>query len=84
MDPEDKLTDAVIEAYQRGGEEVGYWGRRFLQSVRRKDGLATAKPYVKAAESWTAGRARRFAKCQSSRPNYGSSSSSVAIPATFL
>jgi 5-methylcytosine-specific restriction protein A len=43
MNLENKLTDALIEAYQRGGEEVGYWGRRFLQAVRRKGGLATAK-----------------------------------------
>ncbi len=44
---EDKLTDSLIEAYRRGGEEVGYWGRRFLQAIRRKGGLATAKRMLK-------------------------------------
>jgi 5-methylcytosine-specific restriction protein A len=47
MSLENKLTDALIEAYQRGGEEVGYWGRRFLQAVRRNGGLATAKRMLK-------------------------------------
>jgi 5-methylcytosine-specific restriction protein A len=37
------LTATLIEGYQRAGEEVGYWGRRFLQAVRRNGGLATAK-----------------------------------------
>jgi 5-methylcytosine-specific restriction enzyme A len=47
MSLEDELTDALIEAYRRGGEETGYWGRRFLQAVRRNGGLATAKRMLK-------------------------------------
>lgn len=43
MSREDELTAALLEGYQRAGEEVGYWGRRFLQAVRRHGGLATAK-----------------------------------------
>jgi 5-methylcytosine-specific restriction protein A len=34
---------ALLDGYQRAGREVGYWGTRFLQSVRRKGGVATAK-----------------------------------------
>jgi len=44
MSIEDDLTKPFIEeVYQRAGKEVGYWGRRFLQSVKRNGGLATAK-----------------------------------------
>lgn len=44
MSLEDELTRAFIEdGYQRAGKEVGYWGRRFLQSVKRNGALATAK-----------------------------------------
>jgi len=43
MKLEDELTEALISGYRRAGEEVGYWGRRFLQAVRRNGGLATAK-----------------------------------------
>jgi len=37
------LTKAMIDGYNRAGKEVGYWGTRFLQAVRRKGGLATAR-----------------------------------------
>ncbi len=47
MSLEDKLTDALIATYQRAGEEVGYWGIRFLQVVRRNGGLVTAKRMLK-------------------------------------
>lgn len=40
---EDELTEAFIDGYHVAGKEVGYWGRRFLQAVRRNGGLATAK-----------------------------------------
>jgi hypothetical protein len=30
MSLETDLTEALIEAYRRGGREVGYWGFRFL------------------------------------------------------
>jgi 5-methylcytosine-specific restriction enzyme A len=43
MNIEEELTAAFIEGYQTAGKEVGYWGRRFLQAVRRNGGLATAK-----------------------------------------
>jgi 5-methylcytosine-specific restriction protein A len=43
MSREDELTEAFLEAYRRTGNEVGYWGTRFLQAVRRHGGLATAK-----------------------------------------
>ncbi|MGE3598354.1 MAG: HNH endonuclease [Dehalococcoidia bacterium] len=40
---ETELTEAFIEGYKVAGKEVGYWGRRFLQAVKRNGGLATAK-----------------------------------------
>lgn len=43
MGLEDDLTTELIDGYQRTGNEVGYWGRRFLQAVRRNGGLATVK-----------------------------------------
>lgn len=43
MSLEDELTAAFINGYQLAGKEVGYWGRRFLQAVKRNGGLATAK-----------------------------------------
>lgn len=43
MSLEDELTKAFIDGYYVAGKEVGYWGRRFLQAVRRNGGLATAK-----------------------------------------
>lgn len=43
MSIEHELTQAFIDGYHVAGKEVGYWGRRFLQAVKRKGGLATAK-----------------------------------------
>ncbi len=43
MGLEDELTAALIDGYQRAGKEVGYWGRRFLQAVRRNGGHATVR-----------------------------------------
>ena len=43
MSLEDELTAAFITGYKTAGEEVGYWGRRFLQAVKRNGGLATAQ-----------------------------------------
>jgi len=40
---EQELTDALIEGYQVAGRKAGYWGRRFLQAVRRNGGLATVQ-----------------------------------------
>ena len=39
----EELTSALLDGYQRAGDEVGYWGTRFLQALRRSGGLATAK-----------------------------------------
>lgn len=43
MGREGELTQAFIEAYQRTGEQTGYWATRFLQAVRRNGGYETAK-----------------------------------------
>ena len=40
---EQELTDALIEGYHEAGKKAGYWGRRFLQAVRRNGGLATVQ-----------------------------------------
>lgn len=40
---EQELTDALIEGYHVAGKKTGYWGRRFLQAVRRNGGLATVQ-----------------------------------------
>jgi len=40
---ENELTAAFIDGYHVAGKEVGYWGRRFLQAVKRNGGLPTAK-----------------------------------------
>ena len=48
MTLETELTDELIEeGYRKAGEEVGYWGKRFLQSVRRNGGVATVKRMLK-------------------------------------
>lgn len=51
MSLEDELTSVLIATYQRAGEEVGYWGIRFLQAIRRNGGLATAKRMLKPRTS---------------------------------
>jgi 5-methylcytosine-specific restriction protein A len=43
MNLEEELTATFIAGYRVAGEEVGYWGKRFLQAVRRNGGLATAR-----------------------------------------
>jgi 5-methylcytosine-specific restriction endonuclease McrA len=40
---QDELTWMMIDGYQRAGEETGYWGKRYLRSINRDGGLATAK-----------------------------------------
>ncbi len=47
MSVEDELTAALTDGYKRAGDEVGYWGTRFIQAVRRNGGLATAKRMLK-------------------------------------
>jgi len=48
MNLEEELTAALLDGYQRAGEDVGYWGRRFLQAVRRSGGLSTARRMMKS------------------------------------
>ena len=43
MTLQQQLTRAMVDGYRRAGEEVGYWGKRYLQAIRRGGGLATAK-----------------------------------------
>lgn len=43
MSLDEELTAAFVDGYHVAGKEVGYWGRRFLQAVKRNGGLATAK-----------------------------------------
>ena len=43
----DDLQSAFLDGYQRAGEEVGYWGHRFRQSVLKNGALATAKHMLK-------------------------------------
>ena len=47
MNIEEELTAALIEVYQRAGEEVGYWGHRYRQAILRNGGLSTAKRMMK-------------------------------------
>ena len=57
MSLQDELTAAFVEGYRIAGKEVGYWGRRFLQAVKNKGGLATAKRNVATEERRSAKRA---------------------------
>ena len=50
MKLERQLHEAMIEMYKRAGEETGYWGKRFLQSVRNNGGLATAQRMLKPSQ----------------------------------
>src|SRR6185369_14820463 len=47
MSLEQELTDEFVKLYKVAGTEVGYWGRRFLQAVKRSGGLATARRMLK-------------------------------------
>ncbi|HYD76369.1 HNH endonuclease [Ramlibacter sp.] len=40
---EQELTDALVQGYYDAGKKAGYWGRRFLQAVKRNGGLPTVK-----------------------------------------
>jgi 5-methylcytosine-specific restriction enzyme A len=51
MSTDAELTQAFVDVYQVTGREVGYWGRRFLQSVKRNGGLATAKRMLKPSKA---------------------------------
>jgi hypothetical protein len=38
-----KLHAAMTDLYHTAGEKLGYWGKRYFQSVKRNGGFATAK-----------------------------------------
>ena len=67
MNQQDKLTEALVDGYQRPGKEVGYWGRRFLQSLRKNGGLATAKRMLRPRN--VAQRKRLDALLNANRPD---------------
>jgi hypothetical protein len=49
---ERRFDGAMMEIYERAGREVGYWATRYLQMLRRKGGLATARHFLRSkAES---------------------------------
>lgn len=43
MPLENAFDSAMEDIYRRGGQEIGYWAKRFIRSVREKGGVATAK-----------------------------------------
>jgi len=54
----ERQWDAAMEdIYQRAGQEVGYWAGRFLQMLRRRGGLGTAR-YILHAKTTSDGYAR--------------------------
>ena len=67
MSLETELTAALLESYHRAGDEVGYWGRRFLQAIRRHGGLANAKRMLKPRTSGQ--RAGLDALLEANRPD---------------
>src|SRR3954467_1272099 len=42
-DLERQFEAGMFEIYERAGHEVGYWATRYLQMLRRRGGLATAR-----------------------------------------
>ena len=40
---ERRFDAAMLEIYERAGAEVGYWATRYLQMLRRRGGLETAR-----------------------------------------
>ena len=48
---EDELHDDMIALFRSAGEATGYWGRRYLQAVRRQGGLARAREMLKPRTS---------------------------------
>jgi 5-methylcytosine-specific restriction protein A len=47
MGATEDFHEAMLQVYRRAADEVGYRGTRFLQSVKRNGGLATAKRMLK-------------------------------------
>lgn len=70
MGRQDELTEALIDSYHRAGDEVGYWGRRFLQAVRRSGGIATAKRMLRRAPASASQRTKGLdAMLKANRPD---------------
>lgn len=42
-----RFDGAMMEIYERAGAEVGYWATRYLQMLRRRGGLETARYLLK-------------------------------------
>jgi hypothetical protein len=49
MSLQDELTRAMVDGYRRAGEEVGYWGKRYLQTIRRGGNFASSSVM---SDSW--------------------------------
>lgn len=43
MEMQRRLHAAMLNLFRQAGKETGYWGTRYLQSVKRHGGLATAQ-----------------------------------------
>lgn len=54
---ERRFDAAMVEIYERAGSEVAYWATRYLQLLRRRGGLGTAR-YLLAARVTSDGYAR--------------------------
>jgi hypothetical protein len=54
---ERRFDAAMMEIYERAGRELGYWAGRYVQMLRRRGGLETAR-YLLAAKTTSDGYAR--------------------------
>jgi len=54
---DDKLHETIMAPYCRAGEEAGYWGRPYLQKVKRKRGTGDCQRtcYDPEQKGWRAG-----------------------------
>ena len=60
QDLERRSDAAMMEIYERAGAEAGYWASRYLQMLRRRGGLETAR-YLVGQEATSDGSAGRLA-----------------------
>ena len=51
MSLEQEFDGEMLAVYERAGKEIGYWATRFLSSVKKNGGLATAKRMLGPASS---------------------------------
>ena len=56
-DLEQRFDAAMLDIYERAGREVGYWATRYLQMLRRRGGLETAR-YLLGSRTTSDGYAR--------------------------